>query len=58
VRCPPKGAFWNHSTSSTPHAAFDPPAGRINACDPGSASGGYQVRAGETPGSIAANLWG
>jgi hypothetical protein len=52
------GAFRNGSTTSVAHTAFDPSIERMNSYTQGSASGGYQVRAGETLASIAANLWG
>ncbi|MDP3458189.1 MAG: LysM domain-containing protein, partial [Hyphomonas sp.] len=52
------GAFRNGTTSGSAHVAFDPSLNRINSYSQGSASGGYQVRPGETLASIAANLWG
>lgn len=52
------GLFHNGATSGTSYGAFAEGVDPITTYDQGSASGTYQVRAGETLGSIAANLWG
>ena len=52
------GAFRNGAATGIAHTAFDPSLARVNSYNQGSSSGGYTVRAGETLGSIAANLWG
>lgn len=52
------GAFRNGATGGISHTAFDPSVSKINSYNQGASSGGYTVRAGETLGSIAANVWG
>lgn len=52
------GAFRNGASAGTSHVAFDPSLDKVNSYNQGSTSRGYTARAGETLGSVAANLWG
>lgn len=55
---PSQGAFRLGDGNATPHADFDQNYSAINSFEQGSSGGTYTVRAGDTLGSIAAQLWG